>query len=322
MNHVLIIAAVGLAAYALLDLVLSALVAIVWRTRAVAPLDLPPHVRARRLLRLRLVPSAGAAVLSLAIITPAFAIHEPAGQDESMGPALAMLALAALLQIAVALFVATRSAYLTGRLERRWLQSAATLEAGGMAAFVIDTPSPIVALVGVFSPRLMAARTVVEACSPSEIAAIVGHEQGHLQAGDNFKRWVLAALPDALRWTPIHDEIVSAWHLAAEDTADDAATGGDATARAELAALLLKVIRLAPRPLWDVAVVSPFVESDGLDRRVRRLLRPDLEPPAPLSRVPRLAVASMVTAGIAALLWRDAREAIFHALELLVAFGR
>jgi Zn-dependent protease with chaperone function len=322
MNHLVIIAAVGLAAYALLDLFLSAFVAIVWRTRAVAPLDLPPHVRARRLLRLRFVPSAGAATITLAVITPAFAIHEPAGQDESMGPALAVLALAALLQIGVSVFVAARSAWLTARLERTWLRSATKLEAGGMPAFVIDTPSPIVALVGVFSPRVMAARTVIEACSPSEIAAIIGHEQGHLQARDNFKRWVMAALPDTLRWTPIHDEIVSAWHLAAEDTADDAATGGDAAARADLAALLLKVIRLAPRPLWDVAVVSPFVESDGLDRRVRRLLRPELEPPAPLSLVPLIAVALIVLAGITALALPEAREAIFQALERLVAFGR
>lgn len=322
MNHLLIIAAVGLAAYALLDLFLSALVAIVWRTRAVAPVDLPPQVRARRLLRLRFVPSAGAAVITLAIISPAFAIHEPAGQDETMGPVLALLALAALAQIGVSVFAAARSAYLTARLERTWLRSASKLEAGGMPAFVIDTPSPIVALVGVFSPRLMAARTVVEACSPSELASIIGHEQGHLQSGDNFKRWLMAALPDALRWTPIHDEIVSAWHLAAEDTADDAATGGDATARAELAALLLKVIRLAPRPLWDVAVVSPFVESDGLDRRVRRLLRPELEPPVALSLVPLVAALSIVIAGIAAMALPDAREAIFQSLERLVAFGR
>jgi Zn-dependent protease with chaperone function len=322
MNHVVIIAAVGLAAYALLDLLLSVLVAILWRTRAIAPSDLPPNVRARRLLQLRFVPSAGAAMITLGIITPAFAIHEPAGQDEAMGPALALLSLITLCQLGASLFVAARSAYLTQRLERNWLRSASRLEAGDMPAFVIDSPSPIVALVGVFSPKLLAARTIVDACSPAELASIIGHEQGHLQAGDNFKRWLMAALPDTLRWTPIHKEIVSAWHLAAEDAADDTATAGDATARAELAALLLKVIRLAPRPLWDVAVVSPFVENDGLDRRVRRLLRPELEPPAPLALAPLIAIVAIVIAGVAALASGDAREAIFQALERLVAFGR
>jgi hypothetical protein len=58
----------------------------------------------------------------------------------------------------------------------------------------------------------------------------------------------MASLPDLLRWTPMHREIVDAWHHAAEDAADDATTGGEAMARAELAALLLKVVRLAPAP--------------------------------------------------------------------------
>lgn len=322
MSHLAIICAVALAAYALLDIALSVLVAIVWRTRAVAPADLPPATRSRRLLYLRFVPAAGALFFTVAVITPAFALHEPGGQDETIGPALTLLAIAALAQLGGSLVLAARSAYLTARVERNWLRSASVLDAGCMPAFVIDTPSPIVALVGVFSPKLMAARTIVAACSPDELASIVAHERGHLHAGDNVKRWIMAALPDALRWTPIHDEIVQAWHLAAEDTADDVATGTDAVARAELAALLLKVVRLAPRPLWDAAIVSPFVEHDGLDRRVRRLLRPELEPPAPLAIVPMAAVAAIVIGGVVALALPAARTAIFHAFEMLVAFGR
>jgi Zn-dependent protease with chaperone function len=321
-NRLAIICAVALAAYAMLDLALSALVAIVWRTRAVAPTDLPPAARARRLLYLRFMPAAGAAFMTLGIITPAFALLEPRGHDETIGPALAALAMAAIVQISVSSWLAIRSAWLTARVERTWMQSSTVLDAGGMPAFVIDSPSPIVALVGVFSPKLMAARSIVAACSPAELASIAAHERGHLQSADNVKRWIMAALPDALRWTPVHHDIVEMWHLASEDAADDAATAGDAVARAELAALLLKVIRLAPRPLWDTAIVSPFVENAGLDRRVRRLLRPELEPPAPLALVPIAAAAAIVIGAFAALASPAARHAIFHAFELLVAFGR
>ena len=125
-----------------------------------------------------------------------------------------------------------------------------------------------------------------------------------------------------LRWTPVHHEIVEAWHHAAEDAADDATTGGEPMARTELAALLLKVVRLAPTPSWNAAVVSPFVEEHGLERRVRRLLRPELEAPAPLAVLPLIALAVMLCAIPAAMSSPATLNAIFVTLEQLVAFGR
>jgi beta-lactamase regulating signal transducer with metallopeptidase domain len=180
----------------------------------------------------------------------------------------------------------------------------------------------MVALVGVFAPKLIAARSVVDACSRGEIAQIVAHERGHFDARDNLKRWIMASLPDALRWTPMHRDIVDAWHYAAEDAADDAATNGDAPARVELAALLLKIVRLAPEPSWDTAIVSPFVENHGLERRVKRLLRPELEPPAPWAIVPMALASILAVAIVAAVVSPDALEAIFEAFEGLVALGR
>ena len=93
-------------------------------------------------------------------------------------------------------------------------------------------------------------------------------------------------------------------------------------ARAELAALLLKIVKLAPSPAWNAAVVSPFVEHHGLERRVRRLLQPEIEPPAPLAILPTIAVASVALAMVAAMSSLETLETIFHALENLVAFGR
>ena len=89
-----------------------------------------------------------------------------------------------------------------------------------------------------------------------------------------MKRWLMASLPDALRWTPIHREMIDAWHHAAEDAADDVATGGDEGARINLATLIVKIARLAPEPVWPAATVSPFVSPEGLARRVQRLLTP------------------------------------------------
>jgi beta-lactamase regulating signal transducer with metallopeptidase domain len=240
-----------------------------------------------------------------------------------MGPVLALLTAIAVLQFAVAIASAAYSLMLTARIERQWLRVATPLAVDApLPAFAIESASPIVALVGVWAPKLLAARSVIDACSAEEIARIAGHERGHLESRDNLKRWLMASLPDALRWTPIHHDIIEAWHHASEDAADDATTGKDAVARADLAALLLKVARLAPHPIWQSAVVSPFVERDGLERRVRRLIQPDVEPPAPLAIVPMIAAGLIVFAGIAALLSPAAMELIFDAFETLVALGR
>jgi Zn-dependent protease with chaperone function len=325
MSRTMLIVLVSLTAYGLLSLAISGMVALVWRTRAVAPANLPPAVRARRLLQLRLVPSAVAAAITLFVITPAFAIYEPDNAGEEIGPVLELLSLLALIQIGAAIVGAVRSMRLTTRIEREWLRVSESIDAGrtaGLHAFAIQSASPMVALVGVFAPKLIAARTVVDACTAEEIACIVAHERGHFDARDNFKRWLMAVLPDALRWTRIHHEMVDAWHHAAEDAADDAATGGHAVARAELAALLLKIVRLAPTPAWNAAIVSPFVEQHGLERRVRRLLQPGIEPPAPFAIVPMLAVTTLSIAILLAMSSPATLNRIFHTVEHLVAFGR
>jgi len=323
MTRSLVIATVCLGAYALLDLAVSAFVALLWRTRAIAPSDLPPHNRARRLFLLRLVPSITAASVTLLVVLPAFSIFEPLGHQEEIGPAMALLAIAAIAHLTIAIGLASRSLWLTRRFEDAWLHGAEVIAApAGLRAYAVETTTPMVALVGVFAPKIMAARSVIEACSPEEISRIVAHECGHLHSRDNLKRWLMASLPDVLRWTPIHHEIVEAWHFAAEDAADDATTSGAATERADLAALLLKIVRLTPQPAWDAAVVSPFVEDHGLERRVKRLLKPELEPPAPLAFMPMAAAAVIVVAIVATLASPESLESVFDAFERLVAIGR
>ena len=325
MNRIVLIGLVSLAAFCLLDLAISLITAVIWRTRAVAPADLPPAVRARRLLQFRLVPFVATTALTLIVITPAFAIFEPPNPNEEIGPVLELLVAAAMFQIGWSIVSAVRSARQTARVEREWLRASHPIDAkctSGLEAFAIDSTVPMVALVGVFTPKLLAAKSVVDACSRDEIACIVAHERGHFDARDNFKRWIMASLPGVLVWTPMHREIVDAWHHASEDAADDAATGGHAVARAELAALLLKIVRLAPAPQWQTAIVSPFVEHHGLERRVRRLVQPELEPPAPLALVPMVTAAAIVLAMAMAISSPATLRTIFHTVEQLVAFGR
>jgi beta-lactamase regulating signal transducer with metallopeptidase domain len=175
----------------------------------------------------------------------------------------------------------------------------------------------------VFSPKLLAARTVIDACTRDELAGIVAHERGHLHAMDNLKRWLMACAPDILRWTPMHHAMLAAWCDAAEDAADDAATAGEEAARLNLAALLVKVARLTPHTPWTAVTVSPFVNADGLDRRVRRLLQSRPRPASsPWAGVLPIAAAGLVVSVVAALNSPAALEGIYELVEALIAFAR
>lgn len=319
----MLIVAVALAAYCLIDIAVSLFVALVWRTGAVAPLSLPPATRGRRLFLLRLAPVVLSAIGAIFIVVPAFLRHEPTHTAEDTGPLLIALAAIGGAQLAVAVFTAFRSLVVTARLQRSLVDAGRYTTAREVPTVIVNAASPMVALVGIFNPTLVATRDIVTACNADELARIAAHKRGHVEARDNVRRWLMTALPDALRWSRVHHEMVEAWNHAAEDAADDVATGDDAAARADLAAVLLKVVRLAPRRTWSDAVVSAFLEDDhGLERRVRRLVKSDRERPAPLTMISMITAGAMAAAAAALASSPAALEAVFDAFEVIVAFGR
>ncbi len=126
-----------------------------------------PHARAR-LVWLRAMPAAAALTVTLVIVVPAFAIFEPEHASEEVGPALAMLALIGATQLGIALILAAVSLVRTASVTRAWLRSGTPLDVNppaGVPAYAIDSPAPIVALVGVFAPKLIAARAVIDVCT-------------------------------------------------------------------------------------------------------------------------------------------------------------
>jgi Zn-dependent protease with chaperone function len=321
-----LIVTVVLASYAVLNVLCSLIAAAAWRWRIAAAVSPRPHLRARRLLMLRAFPAAAAAIATLGLIVPAFSMFEPYRAAEPVGPALVALAAFGFAQCAIAAITAVVTTIRTSLAARRWLRAGSSLTLNppaGVAAYVIESLAPIVALIGVFQPKLVAARSVIEACTAAELNAIVAHERGHLHAQDNLKRWLMACAPDALRWTRLHREITTAWHDAAEDAADDAATAGDTASRVDLAALIVKIAKLAPAPAWREATVSPFVEPAGLDRRVRRLLAAHGPAGQRQHSYLRLAIAAAAIAAAVSLLTRPAvLERVYFAVEAVVSFGR
>ena len=326
MSRPLLVVSVILALYTLTSTLVAGLVALAWHA-GVADLGHPAAAaRANRLLMLRLLPAGSALLLTLGLLLPAYLAFEPPTSFEHVGPLLGCLAAAGVFIALRTIAKAALAMAATRRLERKWLRAAAPLVVNpplAVPAFAIESGAPLVALVGVWRPQLVAAHSVVKACGHDELTAIVRHEMGHLRARDNLKRLVFACAPDLLGLSRVHGGMTTAWHHAAEDAADDAATLGDTRARLELAELLVKVAHLQPVHAWGAAVVSPLVDADELDRRVRRLLQDDPQPgPSVWSHaIPGVTVALAASAGLC--LTSPAVLRVLHAgVEVLVAAGR
>jgi Zn-dependent protease with chaperone function len=276
-------AIVILAAFATANTVAAAVTVWQWH-RAKAPLA--PVDRATFLFHLRLLPLV-AAVLWTGLATVSFFVFEPRHEDERIGIVLmsvSALGLALLLAAAVRVTVACLR---HRRLVHLWLRDASPVTVAGVSipAVVIDATFPVVAVVGVWQPRLVIARRVLNECPADELAAILDHERGHIVRRDNARRLLLLALPDPLSWLRVGRLIDAAWHDAAEEVADEAAGDGCGDAgRVALAAALVRVAKMAPagETLQELPA-SALYRGEPLERRVRRLLDPI--PPRP--RAPR-----------------------------------
>ena len=300
-------------AHLLVSTVVSVAVALAWRTAAASAAS--PSVRARRLFALRLLPTlAGLAAASL--VGVAYLLWERHVDIERVGPVALVVAAAGLGVIAAGAARALVSLRNTELIRRAlWRSARALTPRLPIESYSVESPFPIVALVGLIVPRLFVARTVVEACTPDEFAAVVSHEMGHARERDNLRRLGLAAAPDVLGLLPVARRMHDDWAAAAELAADEwaATAAGDGL---PLASALVKVARIAtsqPAPL----TASALYDGRPIAVRVERLVNP----PAAATRaaMPAWTRAATVTVAIAASL---AALPLLHELaELLLQVG-
>ena len=264
--------AIGLAAFAATGLALSALVPfLAFRFESVSA-----RLRARHFVRVRLMPAVIGAAVGLTTVA-AFLAFESRKPQESVSPVVVALAVVGVFLIASALWRAVRLALATHRITNSWIAHGRPVALEGIAApaLAVSTPFPIVAVVGVFKPRLIIARSVLAACSEEELRAVIAHEQGHVTRRDNLRRLALTATPDLLAWTSMSARLFSAWSEASEEAADDESGVGQQDGRLHLASALVKVARLAAGQTAPPAILTTALYSgDDLDSRVRRLLAP------------------------------------------------
>jgi Zn-dependent protease with chaperone function len=271
MSFSLRVVLVGAAAFAAIGLAVAIVVPFIASRLAVGA----PRRRAHRLAVLRLIPAAAAAAAGLLAVA-SFLDFEPR-QDEYIGWMIPAIGLLGACLIAGAIVRCARVALATRRLTRDWLARGEPITLHGITvpALAITSDFPVVAVVGLRRPTLVIARSVLEACTPEELEAVLAHEQGHIDRHDNLRRLLMYAAPDALTWLPFPLRLETAWRAATEEAADDEAARTGDEGRVALASALLKVARLAtgPRPA-GFTPASALYCGENLDGRVRRLLQP------------------------------------------------
>jgi Zn-dependent protease with chaperone function len=299
-----------MAAYGLASLLLTIALAGVWYSRLERR-----RAAARELFALRLLPSAGAAILTVTVVLPAFLIYEPIHESEQAGPLLLVLVLVAVAVVGHGISRGWRAYAAAAALLRVCGAPDRGALPGKPTVQLVDVQEPIVAVVGAWRPRILAARCVSLACDAEEFRQIVAHEAAHVASHDNLKLLLLLASPDALAWMPAGHALIARWRAAAELEADAAATGADPHKRVALASALIKVARLLTGVEFP-ALCMP-VAFDDVQGRVRRLL-------APPSRSPETLDEDWLMTGVLsiAVLAVPLYDRVQELLEAMVAFGR
>jgi len=272
---------------------------------------------ARFWLAMRLCPAATSMAFVLFLFVPSYWRYEPRNLGEPLDFTLLMSAAGGSVLIALGAARALGAWCAAVRRTREWgrMSRPLAVDAAGVPVFAIEVSTPMMALVGVWRPRLLVTRGVLEALTAEELRAGVAHEVGHWRARDNLKRLAMRAAPDLLFLTSAAPVLESRWASAAEHAADRGACD-DAHARCALASALVKIARLTPARSPLAEPISTLVDGGEIASRVECLLsEPDpVHSPTPWPALAAGAVFAAATYGPILHLVHEATEFLVRGL--------
>lgn len=286
--------------------------------------------RARWLFALRVLPGAVALGGSALLLVPAFWVHEPRHEAaEEVSFKLGALTLLSAAGLVWPLLRGVASCQATRRITREWLRQSVPLRLpqAPIPAFRLFHPFPVVAVVGVWRPRLFIADRLLQELTADELHAAIAHECGHLVARDNLKRCLMQACRDALWFVPGRTRLDQQWAAAAEEAADQYVARAGALQAINLASALIKVARLIPVGMRLTMPAGALLVHDGDDvaRRVRLLAEAatnrmnKIGEQQPRSHAPSFQFALSAVAGVALWLASNSLETIHRVMETVVA---
>jgi beta-lactamase regulating signal transducer with metallopeptidase domain len=270
---------------------------------------MPARRAARLLLAARLAPVVVSILAVVGLCVPSYLWLEPdAGEDVSVA-----CLTAAILAMVIAGYSVARSVRAISRSRayiRHCHRAGHTAAVAGASAILIEGSGHLVRLAGVFRPRVVISRDVVNALSADQLEAALRHEQVHRCAFDNLKRFFVLLAPDLLPFfRGGFDDLERGWARFTEWAADDESVAGDPHRSLSLAAALVSVARLDAASQPPLLVTSLL--AGDLAARIERLLHMDESPARhPKGSTPALAAGASILAAVAvAAVW-------FHAAAL------
>ena len=297
----------GLALFALTNLAVSALVALLARRAELGGRG------ADGLFLLRMLPSLAAVGVGIGLWVPSYWLLEPRQAEEAPAWVAQWLAALGAALILAGAYRGLRAQAATARLTRS--QGAATpLATEALPAYRLPTAQPTVVLVGLVKPRVLLSSRVLEVLTAPELAVVLAHEDAHRRARDNWRRLAMAAAPDALGWLGGARPLEVAWRRAAETRADHRAVEGQPERAINLCNALIKVARLGLAAPVTATFGSFLHDGEELRDRIERLLGEPLRAaPRRVPAWPWLGLALFVVPGL---------HLVHECGELLLRLGR
>ena len=270
----------ALAALLIVNALASLLTAAFWRVVSRLTKGLSSATRARLIFICRTFPATTALLVVIFFFIPSYLVFEPNQTGETVSIKLALLALFSAVGIALAVRRGIAAWLVTKRLVNDWQNHSeiVLLENSPIPAYRINHQFPVVAVIGVFRPKLFVAEQIFNTLNNAELAAVIEHETAHLTARDNLKHWLMRICRDVLAFIPFNHLLDKEWKEAIELAADEkAASSRNGAFALDLAQALIKIARLVPAgskptmPAGAFLIESESESGDALARRIQRL---------------------------------------------------
>jgi Zn-dependent protease with chaperone function len=248
---------------------------------------------------------------------------EPQATPERIGWACLTLALLGSLVWCFSIVRTARAVAASNRCYRLWQQAGRVARLPGEVsqAVIIEKEAPLLALAGIFRPRLIVSDGVLRALSSDQLDVALHHENAHRVSRDNLKRLFLLMAPAPVPYVASLSSLDHAWAKFSEWAADDEAARGDSHRALALAAALLRVARMGAGPRLSLLHSSLAASDRELSARIDRLLR--IQPaglvPLPRARIRAFGAGLGIAVCVATLLgWPPILSSVHRLLELFV----
>ena len=276
LSYLLRLLSLSFASFFVLNAVLTLLVRAVYGFALAHCAARSPRVAARNLFTLRILPAGLAAVFVLCLCIPSYLWFEPAVTAEQVGPLCAVLGILAATACTISVARSVGVLFDSRRFNRACASQHQETRLPGLPSslFVLESPSPVLAMSGLLHPRLVISRAVLDALSSEELDVVLRHERSHQASHDNFKRLLFLVAPDFFPFARTLRNVEIHWSRFIEWAADDDAAAGDSHRGVTLAAALVRVARLGSSSALPLLSTSLLACDHDLSARVDRLLHP------------------------------------------------